>query len=133
LKNELNVFLVDDDQITRFLHRKIIESFTQYKPVLHEATNGAEALQLLTDRYAKDKTFPDFILLDIDMPVMGGLDFIEAFQKLEFSSQVQVIIVTTSDDVRDIKKVKSFGLKHYLIKPLTTNLLRTTIMESIGD
>ena len=63
----------------------------------------------------------DVILLDLNMPVMDGFTFLEAFQRLKLPRKdaVNIIIVTSSDDARDRERAKEMGITRYLTKPLS--------------
>lgn len=76
-----------------------------------EAENGGEAL-------AKCKVaMPDLILLDWNMPVMGGIEFITALRGLGGDSKPKVVFCTTNSDALDIHKGIEAGANEYVIKP----------------
>lgn len=115
------VLLIDDDETTNRLSRQIINKldFAEKTKICY---NGEEALKFLED-FTKENNgeCPELILIDIAMPVMNGFEFIEAFNKLHFSNKDRVtsIILTSSSDLKDIRKAKRMGIDDYLIKPLT--------------
>ncbi|UOQ76985.1 response regulator [Hymenobacter sp. 5516J-16] len=90
------ILLVDDDKTTNFLNRLLLENLGVTDQVL-VAENGREALRLIEQNGPND-TCPALILLDINMPVMNGFDFLEAYQNLSFAHKQSVVIVmlTTS-------------------------------------
>jgi CheY-like chemotaxis protein len=122
----MNVLLVDDDQIFNLLSRKTLGNM-DFIEEIHTALNGKEAIDLINDYFQGSKTLPDIILLDLNMPIMDGFGFIEAFKKLDVNgnSQVKIIVVTSSQDPADIERVKAFGISEYLTKPISErDLLR---------
>jgi CheY-like chemotaxis protein len=66
------------------------------------------------------------------MPVMDGFEFVDAFKKLNFSNQDQVVIVmlTTSSNPKDLEKVKALGIGGYINKPLTQEQIKDVISKN---
>jgi CheY-like chemotaxis protein len=119
----MNVLLVDDDQVFNVLNRKILETIGITE--IDIATNGSEALLLFNEYFSGTRPRPDVILLDIDMPVMDGFAFLEAFHKMPFShkDKVRIIIVTSSTDPREITRANAMGIEHVLTKPISKEKL----------
>jgi CheY-like chemotaxis protein len=128
-----NVLLVDDDSIANFLNTKTLERMG-YANQIDTALNGQEALSLFNEYYQGTRQLPDLILLDINMPIMDGFEFLEAFRKLRLPriEEVRVVIVTTSSHPNDLLRAKALGVKHYLTKPLTPELLLKAFPEDEG-
>lgn len=119
-----NVLLVDDDYIFNFLNQSILERIGVTNEI-YTALNGKEALGLLG--YSSDQRFvPDIILLDLNMPIMDGFSFLEAFKNLNIPDKgnVTIVIVTSSEDPKDIMKAKEMGIEYYLPKPVSEADLR---------
>lgn len=114
-----SVLLVDDDHVFNFLSQKVLEQIGEVNDV-HTAVNGKEALGLFNEYYSRGRHLPDIILLDLNMPIMDGFAFLEAFRKLKLpdKERVRIIVVTSSENPRDIARVKNLGVDQYLIKPL---------------
>lgn len=119
-----SILLVDDDNIFNFLNTKLLES-SGIVSEIHAAVDGQQALDLLNNYYTGSSSLPDVILLDLNMPVMDGFGFLEAFQKLKLPKKenVTIIIVTSSEDPKDIARAKQMGITHYLTKPLSRETL----------
>jgi CheY-like chemotaxis protein len=119
-----SVLLVDDDNIFNFLGTKLLQRWGIANEI-HTAGNGKEALDLLNRYYMGSSSLPDVILLDLNMPVMDGFSFIEAFKKLNLprKEKVSIIILTSSQDPRDMARAKNMGITHFLSKPLTEEAL----------
>lgn len=125
-----NVLLVDDDSIFNFLSTKLLER-SGIAGEIHTAENGKQALDLLNNYYAGTTSLPDVILLDLNMPVMDGFSFLEAFNRLKFprKEKVSIVIVTSSRDARDMARAKQMGVTHYLTKPVTEESLRQALED----
>jgi CheY-like chemotaxis protein len=125
-----NVLLVDDDKLFNFLSSKILERLGMTNEI-HAALNGQEAITLFNNYYQGKDTLPDIILLDLNMPVMDGFSFLEAFKKLNIphKEKVKIIIVTSSIDPTDAKRAQAMGVYKYLRKPITDEDLRTALED----
>ena len=115
-----NVLLVDDDQIFNFINRRTLEGMDSVNDI-HTALNGQQALDLINEYFTGSRSLPEIILLDLNMPLMDGFQFLEVFKKLDLPNikKVKVIIVSSSDNPKDIQRAKSLGIEHYLTKPVT--------------
>ncbi len=118
------ILLIDDDPINNFLNEKIIQmagvaqetkTFTTVEDAIHHLDWWC---------VLERKKCPELILLDISMPSLDGFDFIQIFQKLKFKKDdTHIAILSSSQDERDIRKVQSMGIDHYLVKPLKEKAL----------
>ncbi|TPE42171.1 response regulator [Pontibacter mangrovi] len=122
------MLLIDDDAVTNFVNRKLLEKIDAVEKV-QIANNGKIALQLLEQQSQSD-AIPDLILLDINMPVMGGVEFMTAFQELELEQKesIKVVILTTSNHPRDLQCFADLPVAGFLNKPLTTQKI-TSLLE----
>jgi CheY-like chemotaxis protein len=118
------ILLIEDDEVANFLLKKALETSGLASEV-DSVLNGEEAIDLL-NKNTGDQSIPDIILLDLNMPVMNGFEFLEAFKKLDLphKDQVKIIIVTSSVDQRDIMKAKEMGVENYISKPISGDKLR---------
>ena len=125
-----NVLLIDDDEIYNLLHTRILYH-TRMVSTIWTSYNGEEAITFLTDFYEQHKTLPSMILLDIDMPVMDGFQFLNAFRKLNLpdTEKVNILLVTSSNDPRDADKARSLGIKHYLVKPVELDVMTGVLLS----
>lgn len=126
------VLLVDDDTTTNFLNTSLLTRLSVAERIL-VALNGEQALQeLKTHCVPPSPTCPVLILLDVNMPVMNGIEFLEAYQQLPLAEQRAIVIVmlTSSLHPRDVQRVDRLDVAAgFLNKPLTREkveeLLRT--------
>lgn len=89
------ILLVDDDTVTNMMHRRVIER-SHHAEHIDVATDGREALDMLEADIAANRPLPELIFLDINMPGMGGFEFLEHYAKLDIDADAQLIIVMLS-------------------------------------
>jgi CheY-like chemotaxis protein len=122
-----NVLLVDDDPTSNFISTRILEKIGVKE--IQTALSGMGAINLLKDYYLKMNYSPDIILLDLEMPIMGGFGFLSIFEKLDLpqKEKIKIVIVTSSDDSLDLRLAEKFGVSDYISKPLTEKSLRSVL------
>ncbi|AWG21545.1 hypothetical protein FFWV33_08380 [Flavobacterium faecale] len=111
------VLLIDDDPITNFVNSKIIKNLKLCE-LVDIKTSGQLALDYL---YGLENDFPELILLDINMPIMSGFDFLEEYYKYGFNCNKSRIIMLTSS-VFEFDKTKALQFDKvisFVSKPLT--------------
>lgn len=120
-----SVLIVDDDEASVFLSKLFIENLELDIDVF-SAKDGKEALELLEEKNIKaggDSFTPCLIVLDINMPVMNGWQFLDAYQKRfpkELQSRIVIAMMTVSEDERDfIRAMENPFINEYISKPLT--------------
>jgi len=130
MKKVKSILLVDDDETTNFINELMISDMGITDELL-QANNGKEAIDLLEERIKLDKMLPDLILLDINMPVMDGFDFLDAYQHLQFHKKPSVIIVmlTTSLNPSDVERAKQAEITDYINKPLTEEKINSILKD----
>jgi CheY-like chemotaxis protein len=128
MNKSLNLMILDDDSICNFINTRIAETSGFFKEIRSMFT-GSEALQNLDQVSKGTAQAPDIILLDINMPVMNGFDFIDRLQNMDLPNKeaVSIVILTSSDNIKDKKSAESAGITHYLQKPLTLKDLQSVI------
>lgn len=118
------VLLVDDDNINNFLSEEIIAGANITDEVVL-LTDGQQALNYLNnlESLENQKSQKLLILLDLNMPVMDGFEFLEEFNPSELKAEFEIIILTSSDNQRDIEKIKSYKVRNFISKPITEEKL----------
>ncbi len=110
-----NCLIIDDSRVIRKVSRHILESLDF---AVEEAENGKEGL----DRCAE--TMPDVILLDWNMPVMTGIEFITQLRQRPGGDTPKVVFCTTENDVAHIREAISAGADEYVMKPFDHETLQ---------
>lgn len=115
-----NVLLVDDDSIFNLLNTKAIQR-TGIPVVIHTAQSGLEAITLINEYFEHSRSLPEIIFLDINMPIMDGFSFIQAFSHLPIPGirEVKIVMVTSSDSPKDKDRARALGISTFLTKPIT--------------
>ncbi len=105
------ILLVDDD---KFLLNMYAMKFQKEGLEIFTATDGAVALQRLQEGLS-----PDVILLDIILPTMDGLKFLEELRKKKLVPNAAVILLTNQSESTDIEEAKKLGIDGYIVKATT--------------
>lgn len=128
-----SVLLVDDDFASNYLTEMIIKDMNFAGPV-SSVRDGKAALNVmktycLPSGEELQQRCPDLILLDINMPIMDGFEFLDEYQKLHINKDTPIVIIllTTSTNVRDIEKAKKYNITAYLEKPLSEDKLKKAL------
>ncbi len=114
MKTHFSILLVEDDQVDAMTVTRALKDIKAPNPLVHK-TNGIEALNFLKE---KSKQKPGIILLDLNMPKMNGIEFLQHIKADDELKRIPVIVLTTSNEQRD--KVDSFnlGVAGYMVKPV---------------
>ncbi|RZJ36215.1 MAG: response regulator [Flavobacterium sp.] len=120
------ILCVDDDPITLMLCRKVISKATFAKHT-DSAANGEEALHYFDNLILhNEENYPELIFLDLNMPVMGGWEFLDNFSKTyaNFLTATKVIVLSSTIDPADVDKAKTYPMViDFLSKPITVDML----------
>ena len=123
------VFIIDDDPI----HQRIAQIMISKHQLFDEYVSFTEAgkgLKFLEENCEVTEALPDVILLDLNMPVMDGWDFLDKFEKVRHTliKDIRIFIVSSSVDEKDISRSQSYAsVKGFISKPLTPDVIRKTI------
>lgn len=109
----LNILLIEDDAIEVMKFNRVVKSLGLNHKVV-EAGNGEEALHILKEQ----NTIPDIILLDLNMPKINGIEFLNILKADEVLKYIPAIILSTSNNHRDVMECYRIGIAGYIIKPL---------------
>ena len=122
--------VVDDDPTSRFLLKLQLKKFIQMSRVV-DLADGQQALNYLIDHcrdeHAASEDCPDLVLLDLNMPVMDGLEFLSHLHRMQQTNPiyVKVLVITSSSHPKDIEQAFKFNISGYLLKPVTAESLST--------
>jgi two-component system chemotaxis response regulator CheY len=106
--------VVDDSRIVRKVARRILES---HGYAVREAEDGEKAL------FACRDAMPDCVLLDWNMPVMNGLEFLQALRAEFGQDEPKVLFCTTENDIAFIERAILAGAQEYIMKPFDEEIL----------
>lgn len=129
MNSQKAILIVDDEFLNRFLLRKFLSDIDCH---LAECENGEEAIE-----WIKDSIYTKIIvLLDLNMPVMDGFDFVRYLeaQQAEFSEkQIEIIIVSASEYDEFYKKLPNAKIVDYLRKPCSKSALHHSIQKALEN
>ncbi|WP_299117775.1 response regulator [uncultured Winogradskyella sp.] len=109
----LKIMLIEDDMIEVMkLNRAIISLKLNHEII--EANNGEQALKVLEQK----ENLPDIILLDLNMPKINGIEFLKILKVDDRLKYIPTIILTTSNNQRDLLECYKIGIAGYILKPL---------------
>jgi two-component system chemotaxis response regulator CheY len=112
--------VVDDSAVIRKVARRILEGLSFQ---ISEAEDGAQAMDMCQQR------MPDSILLDWNMPVMDGFDFLRALRALPFGKAPKVVFCTTENDIAQIARAMHAGADEYIMKPFDAEILTSKFQQ----
>lgn len=112
--------VVDDSRVVRKVARKILESMDF---ACDEAEDGQQAMEACV------RQMPDAILLDWNMPVMTGIEFLRRLRKMTGGDQPRVVFCTTENDLAHIQEALSSGANEYIMKPFDSDIVQTKFAQ----
>lgn len=133
MKNKLT-YIIDDDKLSVKL-LTILISKNEFCEDVRSFFNPQTALDELKKNCTDNKNLPDAILLDLNMSVMDGWQFLDEFNHLSLKKEIYIFIITSSIDPADIEMAKNYNaVKNYIMKPITAEKLTAIckLIESIN-
>jgi len=112
--------IVDDSKVIRKVARRILEEL-HFEIV--EAVDGREALSLCGQQ------MPDAILLDWNMPVMNGIEFVQELRRCDGGRRPVVIFCTTENDLTHIRAAIEAGANEYIMKPFDRDIIEAKLTQ----
>lgn len=112
--------IVDDSRVVRMVAKKIVASLGFQTA---EAADGQEALD-----YCK-KAMPEAVLLDWNMPVMNGIDFLVELRELPNGADPIVVFCTTENELAKISEALMAGANEYIMKPFDSEIIETKFQQ----
>ena len=107
MSTKIKIMIIDDSYTNRVLFKAVLEDLDIEVIEVHNAVKGLKIL---------DETKPDIILLDMCMPMMTGIDFLQELQKQDI--HIPVIVISVLDDQSYVKQAFYYGASDYLVKPV---------------
>jgi len=121
-----NILIVDDSKVLRMAIKKTVLLSGLSNDHMYEAGNGQQALDVLNSAHI------DFVLLDLNMPVMNGEEFAEELDKMPGHENVHVVVVSTESNNDRLDRMRALGVRHFLRKPFEPEDLKRIVSELIG-
>jgi two-component system chemotaxis response regulator CheY len=112
--------IVDDSKVIRMVAKKILHELA-FETV--EAEDGQQALNRCLER------LPDAVLLDWNMPVMNGIEFLRELRKLPGGDKPVVVFCTTENDIEHIQEAITAGANEYIMKPFDSEILQAKFSQ----
>src|SRR3978361_698393 len=123
----VSVLLVDDDEINNFISIKLIKKALLNTDII-ACLNGKYAIDQLVETQKKDPSkLPDYILLDINMPIMNGWEFLDEYKRLNIDplGKTKIFIISSSVFSNDINRARSYPIvKSFISKPLSVEKIK---------
>ena len=119
----IKILLVDDHTLFRSGLKALLSRQSDFE-VIAEASDGLEGVKLLGQHK------PDLVLLDLDMPVMSGIEALA--QMREVDSEIPVVMLTVSEDAEDLKEALILGARGYLVKNIDADYLVNSIRQIVS-
>jgi adenylate cyclase len=119
-----SVLIVDDEESMRLLLRRILESIPALEVTLADGPDSA------MDRIAERPY--DLVLLDLLMPVEGGIQFLTRLRDMPATRATPVIIVSSVSDPETRSVCQAMGVKDYVVKPIQREALLTAVRNQLG-
>lgn len=123
--NVKKVAVIDDDQVFQLIIKKQIE-MNKFDCEILSFYNGQEAFDFFKENESNDEALPELVMLDVNMPVKNGWDFLEDYQTLSASmrAKIKLYMVTSSVIQSDIDKANdNENIISFVSKPITNEKL----------
>lgn len=112
--------IVDDSKVIRMVARKILQELS------FETSEAADGQQALDSCKA---SMPDAVLLDWNMPVMSGIEFLRELRKLPGGDAPIVVFCTTENDIKHIQEAIEAGANEYIMKPFDSEIIQAKFSQ----
>ncbi|MDG4714669.1 response regulator [Winogradskyella marincola] len=123
--------IIDDDPIFIFGAKRMME-LANFCHSFMVFNNGQEAINNLKPIMLTGEKIPEVILLDINMPIMDGWQFLDEFIQIESHKEVTIYIVSSSIDPADLQRAKKYeSISNYVVKPITAETLKNILQEVV--
>lgn len=113
MRNSKPILLIEDDSVDVMTVKRALKDLSIANTLVH-SVNGEEALEYLRNDSNNE---PGIILLDLNMPKMNGIEFLEVVKADKTLKKIPVVVLTTSKNERDILETFELSAAGYIVKP----------------
>jgi CheY-like chemotaxis protein len=120
MKKNITIIIAEDDEGHALLIKRNLKRSGILNPILH-LKNGEEVLSFFFDEssdYLTNKDIAYIILLDIKMPKIDGIEVLEKLKNTQSTKKIPVIMITTTDNPKEIQACHALGCNSYIVKPI---------------
>lgn len=131
MKEVERLFLVDDDHIFLMIMKRMIIQTDAVESV-DSFENGSDILEYLKANLSKPDALPEIILLDLNMPIMDGWQFLDAYREIQdqLARNIRIYILSSSNFEEDIRRAVEYPMvTEYLVKPLDPEKLQEILQR----
>jgi CheY-like chemotaxis protein len=123
--------IIEDEPMHLYITKKLLDLTGMVESLLI-FNNGKEAYDKLKAIFKASEKLPELILLDLNMPIWDGWQFLDEFTKIPIQTKVIIYILTSSNNPDDLKRAESYNLsKNYLVKPISLDELKIVLSEIV--
>ncbi len=116
--NGLHVLLIEDNDVDAERVQRLFRRSRVQHELMH-VENAQAGLDVLDGPFTPDKALPDIILLDLNLPGLNGLEFLEILRNSEHTASLPVCILSSSNWHSDVDRATALGITKYFVKPIS--------------
>jgi len=128
--DEIIVLLEDDENDAAFI-KSCLRKFTKEENIIH-FDNGADLLEFVVKLEVSNGRLPNLFLMDLKTPKINGLQVLQKLKSKNNTKSIPVIIMTSSQEEKDLKQSYAFGANSFVVKPIDFKVFEKTI-EAVGN
>lgn len=125
------IFLLEDDENDASFIKTCLKKFTKDENIIH-FENGADLLDYVYELKINTSRLPSLFLMDLKTPKINGLQVLQQLKSDERTKAIPVIIMTSSQEEKDLKNSYAFGANSFVVKPIDFKVFEKTI-EAVGN
>ena len=127
---KINLACIIEDDPTHVYITKRFLNLTGLVDSILICSNGKDAFTKLKAIISSGEKLPELILLDLNMPVWDGWQFLDAFKEIPVEDKIDIFILTSSNNEADIERAKNYNIdSNYIVKPITLEKLKDVIFS----
>ncbi|MCL5130211.1 MULTISPECIES: response regulator [unclassified Algibacter] len=121
--------IIEDDPTHVYITKRFLKRTGLVESIL-TCSNGKDAFDKLKAIISDGKQLPELILLDLNMPIWDGWQFLDAFKAIPSEKKINIYILTSSNSEADIERAKLYNIdSNYIVKPITLEKLQEVLFN----